>query len=221
MRSRWLGPVVIAGMLVFLAASWSHLPLRMAVHWNAAFQVDRWGSRLAAAGVFPVVALGCWLLIPLLRRIDPRREHYERFDPTFWIIVNLLVLLLAALEVAVVGFNLGWPVDMQRVVLTLVGLLFVALGNYMPRVRSNWWMGIRTPWTLSSERVWRETHRLGGRTFVLGGVVTMVAAVLPKAVAPWVALAGLVVGGFVPVVWSYVLWRRESDAQESGSGTQP
>ncbi len=215
MRSRWLGPLVIAGMLVFLAVTWSHLPARMAVHWNASFQVDRWGSRLGSAGLFPVLAFGFWLLIPLLRRIDPRREHYERFDATFWIIVNLLVLMLAAMEVAVVGFNLGWPVDMQRVVLTMMGLLFVALGNYMPRVRSNWWMGIRTPWTMSSERVWRETHRLGGRTFVLGGVVTIVAAFLPKVVAPWVALGGLVVGGFVPVIYSYVLWRREGGESPS------
>ncbi len=215
MRSRGLGPLVIAAMVLFLALTWSQLPERMAVHWNASFQVDRYGSRLAAAGLFPVLALAFWLGIPLLRRLDPRREHYERFDATFWIVVNLLVLMLAALEVAVVGFNLGWPVDMQRVVLGLLGLLFVALGNYMPRVRSNWWMGIRTPWTLSSERVWRETHRVGGRTFVLGGLVTIVAAFLPKPVAPWVALVGLVLGGFVPVVWSYVLWRRESGESPS------
>ncbi len=215
MRSRWLGPMVIAGLLVFVAASWSHLPARMAVHWNAQLQVDGWGSRLVGAALLPALALGFRLLLPLLRRIDPRREHYERFDPTFWIVVNLLVLMLAAIDVAIVGFNLGWPVDMQRVLLSILGLLFVALGNYMPRVRSNWWLGIRTPWTMSSERVWRETHRLGGRTFVLGGLVTIAAAFLPKAAAPWVALTGLVVGGFVPVVWSYVLWRRESGESPS------
>lgn len=211
MKSRWLGPLVVAAMLVFLALAWPQLPGRMAVHWNGQFQVDRWGGRLPTAATFPAMALGFWLLLPLLRRVDPRRPNYERFDATFWIVVNLLVLLLAAMEVAVVGFNLGWPVDMQRVVLGLVGLVFVAIGNYMPRVRSNWWMGIRTPWTLSSERVWSETHRLGGRTFVLGGLVTIVAAFLPRPVAPWVALAGLLVGGFVPVVYSYVLWRREAE----------
>ncbi len=215
MRSRWLGPLVVAAMLVFLALAWPHLPARMAVHWNADFQVDRWGRRLPAAGSFPAMALAFWLLLPLLRRLDPRRANYERFDATFWIVVNLLVLLLAGMEVAVVGFNLGWPVDMQRVVLGLLGLLFMAIGNYMPRVRSNWWMGIRTPWTLSSDAVWRETHRVGGRTFVLGGLVTIVAAFLPRAVAPWVALMGLVVGGFVPVVYSYVLWRREQGEPNS------
>jgi len=215
MRSRWLGPLVVAAMLLFLAWAWPQLPARMAVHWNASFEVDRWGSRLSAAGVLPVMALCFWVVIPLLRRLDPRREHYERFDSTFWIVVNLLVLMLGVLEVAVVGFNLGWPIDMQQVVLGLVGLLLVAIGNYMPRMRSNWWMGIRTPWTLSSERVWRETHRLGGRTFVLGGLVTIAAAFLPKPVAPWVALGGLLVGGFVPVVYSYLLWRGE--AGEAGS----
>lgn len=209
MRSRWLGPVVVVLMVVFLAVVWHSLPERMVVHWGLSFQPDGWGSRLWGAGSFPLIALGCWLLLPLLRRIDPRRRNYDRFDPTFWIVVNLVVLLVAFMEVAVVGYNLGWPIDMGRTVLLLLGLLFVTLGNYMPRVRSNFWMGIRTPWTLSSDYVWRETHRVGGRVFVAGGLITIAAAFLPPALAPWVALGGLLVGGFVPVVYSYVIWRRQ------------
>ncbi len=215
MRSRWLGAVLVLGMVVFAALAWPHLPERMAVHWNSSFQPDRWGSRAGGAGLLPALALGFWLVLPLLRRIDPKRANYARWDPTFWLVLNLVVLLMAAMEVAIVGLGLGWPIDMHRVILVTLGLLFLALGNYLPRVRSNWWVGIRTPWTLSSERVWRETHRLGGRTFVAGGLVTMVAALVPVQVAPWVALLGLLLAGFVPVVYSYVLWRREPGAQDS------
>ncbi|HEX9106887.1 MAG TPA: SdpI family protein [Longimicrobiales bacterium] len=217
MRWRWLGAVVVAAEAAFALAAWPHLPERVVVHWSASFQPDGWGSRLGLVGLPPLIALGLWLLLPLLRRIDPRRANYERWEPTFWLLLNVLLLLTAIMDVALVGYNLGWPIDMHRVLLATLGLLFVALGNYLPRVRSNWWIGIRTPWTLSSERVWRDTHRLGGRTFVAGGLVTLAAALLPVGLAPWVALAGLVVAGFVPVVYSYVLWRRETGAGDESS----
>jgi len=210
MRSRWLAPVVILAMAALAVAAWPHLPERMPVHWNGSFEVDRWGSRWEGVALLPGVALGLWVLLPLLRKIDPRRGNYEAWEPTFWLILNIVVLMAAVLEVAIIAFSLGWPVPMEQVILASLGVLFVGLGNYLPRVRPNWWVGIRTPWTLSSDRVWRETHRLGGRTFVLGGLVTIAAAFVPRAAAPWVALAGLLLGAFVPVVYSYVVWRRES-----------
>lgn len=215
MSRRWLGPLLLVAMWAFALVVYPSLPARIPMHWGVAGGVDRWGAKWPSAFLMPLVGVGLWLLFPALRRLDPRRRHYDRFEETFWLLVNAMVAFMAVMEVATLGAALGWPMDMTRVVLILVGLVFVVLGNYLPRVRSNWWMGIRTPWTLESERVWRETHRLGGRTFVAGGLVTMVAALLPPLVRPWVALAGLLVGGFVPVVYSYVLWRREQ-AEEAG-----
>lgn len=210
MRSRWLAPVLILALAVLAVLAWPHLPERMPVHWNGSFEVDRWGTRWEGVALLPGVALAVWLLLPLLRKIDPLRGNYEAWEPTFWLILNIVVLMEVVLEVAIIAFSLGWPVPMEQVILASVGVLFVGLGNYLPRVRPNWWVGIRTPWTLSSDHVWRETHRLGGRTFVLGGLITIAAAFVPRAAAPWVALAGLLLGAFVPVVYSYVVWRREA-----------
>ncbi|HEY8470372.1 MAG TPA: SdpI family protein [Longimicrobiales bacterium] len=209
MSRRWLGPVVVAAMLAFALAVYPSLPERVPTHWGLSGEPDDWMPKWPGAFLPAAMAAGVWLLLVGLRRIDPRRAHYEKFDETYWLLVNLLVLFMALVEVVALGAALGWPLDVARVMLLAAGLLFVALGNYLPRVRSNWWMGIRTPWTLESERVWRETHRVAGWSFVFGGVVTMVAALLPLAARPWVALAGLVVAGFVPVVYSYVLYRRE------------
>jgi uncharacterized membrane protein len=199
---------LIAGMLVFLAWAWPQLPERVAVHWNVAFQADSWRPR-GHLLLLPGLALGIWAGMPLLRRIDPRRADYARWDATFWLVVNLIVLFMAVLHVALIGFNLGWPLDMHTVILSVVGLVFVGLGNYMPRVRRNWWVGFRTPWTLSSERVWRQTHRLGGRVLVLGGLMFVVGAFVPRPAAPWVALPGVLLIVLVPTVYSYILWRRE------------
>lgn len=208
MKSRWLGPVAVVGMLLFLAWAWPRLPERMVVHWGPSFRPDGWGSRSSVL-VMPGVALGIRLLLPLLRHLDPWRERYVSWEPTFWLVVNLVVLLLAVVEVAVVGYNLGWPVDMQRVLLVAMGVLFVGLGNYMPRVRPNRWVGIRTPWTYASEWVWQETHRVGGRALVLAGLVVMGAGFGPAWLAPWLSLGALLFGALVPVIYSRVLWRRE------------
>lgn len=208
MNRRWVGPVVVAAMLVFAAVVYPSLPERIPSHWNIHGQVDGWMGRWSAF-LMPLMAAGIWGLLLGLRKVDPRRAHYERFDETFWLVVNLVVLFLAVMQVAMLGVALGWPVDVDRVVTVAMGLLFIALGNYLPRVRSNWWMGVRTPWTLESETVWRETHRVAGWSFVAGGLVVMLLVFLPSELRVWCMMAALILAGLTPVVYSYVAWRRE------------
>src|SRR5690606_6630863 len=146
---------------------------------------------------------------PMLRKLDPRRANYERFDETFWLLLNLLLGFFLVMHVLTLGAAIGVVGDVTRWVVALLGLMMVVLGNYLPRVRSNGWMGVRTPWTLENERVWRETHRLAGRTFMVGGLIAMLAALLPPSTRFWVGMGALMAGAMVPVVYSYVLWRRE------------
>ena len=160
------------------------------------------------AFMVPMIALGIWLLLPMLRRLDPRRANYERFHETFFVIVNCIVLFMAVVHTLMLGAALGVPIDMTRAMFGLIGLVFIVLGNFLPRLRSNWWMGVRTPWTLENDRVWRETHRLAGWTFVGGGLIALVSMLLPDPVRAPLAFTGLTLGGLLPVVWSYVLWRR-------------
>ncbi|HKJ93108.1 MAG TPA: SdpI family protein [Longimicrobiales bacterium] len=207
MTRRWVGPLFLAASLVFAAVVYASLPVRIPTHWNMRGQVDGWMPRWPGAFLLPVVGVAAWLLLVGLRRVDPRRSHYERFNETYWIFLNVLSVYFALFTVLSLGVALGWPIDMTRAVLLTVAVLFVALGNYMPRIRSNWWMGIRTPWTLESEEVWRKTHRLGGRLFVIGGLVGAVGALLPAPIQFWVAVAGFLLAGLVPVVYSYFAYR--------------
>jgi uncharacterized membrane protein len=209
MTKRWIAPALIGGMLLFTAVVYSSLPDQVPTHWNIRGEVDGWSSRTTGALLAPLIALGLWLLLPVLRRIDPRRAHYERFDATFWLLLNVIVMFMAAMHVLSLGASLGWPVDVTRGVLVILGLLFAGLGNYLPRLRSNWWMGIRTPWTLDSEVVWRATHRLAGITFVAAGLITVVAAVLPTSQAFAIAMVALAAGAFIPAAYSYFAYRAE------------
>ncbi len=209
MKSRWLGTAVAAAMWAFALAVYARLPERVPTHWDLHGRVDGWMARPWGAVMLPLGATLLLGVLWLLPRIDPRRANIEHSRDNWLLLVNLILLFLAVLEVTTLGFALGWPVDADRVVIANVGLLIAAIGNYLPRLRSNWFMGIRTPWTMDNERVWRATHRVGGRTFVAGGLVMALSAVLPAPSRAWIAGAAVAFAAGVPLVYSYVAWRRE------------
>lgn len=209
MKSRWLGTAVAAAMWAFAAAVYGRLPDRIPSHWNVRGEVDGWMEKPWGVLMQPLVATLMLGLLWVLPRIDPRRENIERFRDDRRLLINLLVLFFAVIQVATYGYGLGWPVQVDRVVLAAVGLLFVGLGNYLPRIRSNWHMGIRTPWTLDNERVWRATHRVGGRAFVGAGLAMALAALLPDPARMWLAGLAIAVAVVLPLAYSYVAYRRD------------
>lgn len=209
MKRRWAGLVLIVAMLGLAAWAFPRLPEQVPSHWNVRGEVDGWSGRWIVL-LNPGIALLTWVLMPLLRRIDPRSQNYEQFEPTFNLVVNVIVAFLAVVHVLMIGAALGWPMPAVDLMMMIgLGIMLLVLGNYLPRVRSNWWMGIRTPWTLSSERVWRSTHRLAGKTFVFGGLLTLAGTLLPVEWRVWAIVAAATLSALVPAVWSYVEWRRE------------
>jgi uncharacterized membrane protein len=213
MNRRWIGPVVIALMVAFALAVYGRLPEQIPTHFDLSGEPDDWTGRFPGAFVMPALAAGVYLLLFALRRIDPRRAHYQRFEGTYWVILNVIAITMAAFQVLTLGLALGWPIDMGRAITVTVGLLFVGLGNYLPRIRSNWWIGIRTPWTLESETVWRETHRVAGWTFVAAGLALVAGGLfVPAGTREWTSGIALAIGVAVPFVYSYLAFRREVGA---------
>lgn len=214
MKSRWTAAVLLAVSWALAAYAYLHAPARVPIHWNIRGEVDGWGGPLSVFGV-PAITTAVVALMYTLPRMDPRRANWAKFRGEFNLIVNVLVLFMLWIELqSVSAFTFG--VDLStgaRAPLVGVGVLFIVIGNYLPRIRSNWWMGIRTPWTLESETVWRETHRVGGRTFFVSGVVgTLAALFLAPPTSFYVAMVAMFVGSIVPVIYSYVLWKREKHA---------
>lgn len=209
MRSRWTAAALVAAMWALTLAVYGELPSRVPTHWDAQGQVDGWMARAQGGFLMPGIAalsLGLMLIVP---RLDPRRRNVQRFAPEWMLLLNMTALFLAALHTATLAFALGYPVDMRRITMAGVGLLLIGVGNYLPRVRSNYFIGIRTPWTLENDNVWRDTHRVGGWTFVLAGMLFVASALLPAALGTpltFVAIGGLVV---VPMAYSYLAYRRE------------
>jgi uncharacterized membrane protein len=210
MKRRWAAPLLLAAMWAFALAVYPRMPERIPTHWNLHGEADGWGGR-AAAFLLPAIATAvAALMVFVLPRIDPRRANWEKFRDELWVVVNVILLFMAWIEAVTLAAALGWEVDTGRAVLGGAGVLLVVIGNYLPRIRSNWFFGIRTPWTLTSERVWRETHRVGGRAFVAAGVVMVAASLAPAPFADAVSMAAVAAAVVVPVAYSYLAWRREA-----------
>lgn len=209
---RWLAPLLIVATLAFSLATYGRLPDRVPLHWSMAGGVDRYGSRAEAAFVLPGLMILLWMLMRFIPRIDPRRANYAKFADTYDLIVNSLVTLFAVMQVALIGTALGWPVAMDHVIPALIGLQFIILGNALPRARPNWWFGIRTPWTLSNDRVWTRTHRVGGYLLAGAGVVLLVAATLPRAWTFALGITAVAAASLGSLIYSYFAWKQETSS---------
>src|SRR5258707_676145 len=161
MRSKWIAPVCIVFMLVITALLYNQLPAQVPVHWNLNGQIDQYADRAVGALMMPAIALVLWLLLVILPRLYPRREAYKLFAGVYQTIINLFLIFFAALDVIMLGTAMGWNIPVGQVIMVGVGLLIAFLGNQMARIQPNWFVGIRTPWTLSDPEVWKQTHRLG------------------------------------------------------------
>lgn len=211
MRSRWLGYLVAAVAAALSAWTYPRLPPRVAIHWGWSGQPDGYASKLLAVAMLPLLILGLRALLSVLPRIDPKGENYQKFAGTYWLIFNGVIVFMGVIHLAVLGYGLGAPVRMDRVAAAGVGVLLVVVGNYITRVEPNWFVGFRTPWTLSSERVWRRTHRIGGWILAAGGALIVLTVFVPAGAVMPVFVGTIALVAVVPVVLSYVFWRRERE----------
>ncbi|HWC74586.1 MAG TPA: SdpI family protein [Gemmatimonadales bacterium] len=209
MRSRWFGIVVAAIAAAMSVWACPSLPPTVATHWNLHGTPDGFSSRLFAVAMVPVLLLFMTGLFNLLPKVDPRGENYAKFFSSYWLIANALILFLLVAHALILASGLGYGVKIDRLMPLGVGLLFVFLGNYLTRIEPNWFIGIRTPWTLSSDTVWRRTHRTGGWLMVIGGLVLAIGAFVARLAFAALLIATIVIVAVIPIVQSYVLWKRE------------
>jgi immunity protein, SdpI family len=206
---KWYPAALIAAAFAFSAVVYSRLPDPMVTHWDAAGHPNGYSSRAFGAFLVPAMALFIWALMRGLPYIDPRRANYAKFQGTYDLIIDAVLTLLVAIHVGVIGSALGWPIHIERVTPLGVGALLIVMGNVLPRARSNWWFGIRTPWTLSSETVWTKTHRVGGYLMAAAGVITVLSALLPARWSAGVLLGAVMGAALGSVGYSYFAWRQE------------
>jgi uncharacterized membrane protein len=216
--------VSAVALLVMIAASaWGLLQVgpdaTVPVHWNVNGDPDGYASALVAFAITPLIGLGVIALLAIVPRIEPRRMNLQRSADAYLTVAIALVVLVTVVHLAVVLAAVGTPVPMGLLVGAAVGLLFIVIGNVLGTVRSNFLFGVRTPWTLSSDRSWDRTHRLVGRLFVAAGLLMVPLALTGQmALVVGVMLVFVAVILVTAVVYSYRVWRDDPDRRPFGGG---
>lgn len=185
-----------------------YLPNEVAIHWNATGEADGFANKWWGALLFPLFLTGIVVLLAALPKLDPRKENYEKFQGVYRLFLNVLVTFFFTLHLGTLAYNVGIPVQIDLFVPIGIGVLFIVLGNYLPKIKPNYFIGIRTPWTLENETVWQKTHRLGGKVFVMMGVLMMFTAFVANAWRFVLFMIIVFVGTIYIVIQSYVFSRK-------------
>ena len=188
---------------------------RVPVHFGLDGTADRWMDPWPGLFLLPAAAAIVWLVLFLLPKIDPRGDNIIRSSKAYGTIWLAVIALLAATHGIIMAVTANFDVNATRWITALVGALFIAMGNMFGKIRPNYTLGIRTPWTLADAQVWDKTHRFAGRLFVIGGFVLMVVAATVSN-GPQVGAAILVIissAVLLPVVKSYLLWREREQGR--------
>jgi len=216
-RTNVLSLIFIAIPIAVSIYLYPSLPEQIPTHWNLAGEVDDYTPKFWGVLILPLAAAFVFLVMKLIPVISPKGFRTDQFQGVINIFTVTLVGFMSAVALLVLLAATGRDVHVNEVVFAGVGLLFIVLGNYLGKVRKNFFIGIRTPWTLASDEVWSRTHRLGGWVFVLIGFFLFINAFIqfPEA---WL-IGAIVLVALVPVVYSFVIYRNLEGFEEEHPGT--
>ena len=201
-----LVPIIIGLIL------WNKLPDKIPTHWNSAGEVNGWSSKSFAVFGLPGFLFAVHWVCLLASSADPKKQNIEGkvLNIVFWICPVISVLG----AVLMYGTALGMEFRVEKIIPSLVGVVFIVIGNYLPKCKQSYTMGIKLPWTLNDEENWNRTHRLGGKLWVVCGLVVILSMFLPNKFMVAIFLSVVAVAVFVPTVYSYLLFREKEKRGE-------
>ncbi len=209
-----LSYAILAGCLLAGLLCWSSLPDQIPTHFNAAGQPDSYSSRAFAVFGLPLFLIVLQTFMLFITGKDPESQNQPAKMNR--IVVLIMPLLGVVVTSIILSYGLGHPVAVITILTRALGVLFLLLGNYLPKVQKNYTMGIRVPWTLADENNWYATHRVGGWCFALAGLLVLIGSFLfPEEKLYLLMLAAVLLAALVPIVYSYLYFRQHGNASET------
>ena len=216
----WVIAALIAVDLVAAIVVYPYLPDPCPTHWNFSGEPDAFGPPWKLAFLVPAIGAGLVFVLWALPLLGPFRANFERFRVTYGRVCLTTVAVLLALHAVFLGAALGQNLSIGRTLSIICGIMLAVMGNWMGKVRRNFYLGIRTPWTLANEQVWERTHRAGGRVMVAIGIVSVAFGLFAgEAVATVVFFSGVGVLVVWAMVYSLVIYRRVGNRDELNADT--
>jgi len=202
-------PIILIIIMMFAASIYFYpqLPDKIPTHWNFKGEIDGYSGKLSGAFLMPVMNTIMYGLFIFMPAIDPKKENYKLFESTYIYFRYLFHIFFLGIHGLIIAAALGYNVDTGRLVTLAVSLLLMLMGNVMGRLKHNYFVGIKTPWTLADEEVWRKTHRLGAILWTAGGLMGVIMSLLRQSMG-WVFIAVIAVMTFIPIVYSYVIYSK-------------
>ena len=197
--------IIVSAPVIYMLFIGSELPEKIPLHWNLKGVADNYGSKW----IMPVLNLVIYILMLVIPYIDPKKTNYKKFENTYYIFRIILVSFFSALQFIIVLNAKGIIINIERFVVTGLFILFISLGNYLGNVKRNWFLGIRTPWTITDETVWRKTHFLTSRIWFWFGLLGLVISffLTGKVLFIFFILLTSVIT-LAPIVYSYLLYNK-------------
>ena len=190
---------IVAGLIL-----WNRLPDQIPIHWNIHGEADGWAGKLGAIFGTPLFLLAMhWVCALATFYADPKKQNHS--DKILHLVLWITPVLSLLLHSFAYAAALGVAVDMNMMMPIFLGLLFTVIGNYLPKCKQNYTIGIKIPWTLDSEENWNKTHRFAGIFWVVGGLATLVLGLFGAA---WAYIPIMLAMGIVPIVYSFLLYRK-------------
>ncbi|MGC4101408.1 SdpI family protein [Ferruginibacter sp.] len=214
MKKNW---VTLAVFIIWLLPAlyfikiYNNLPPQVPLHFGLNGKPDRYGSKDELMGVMAllsVISLGVYFLVKYLPKIDPKKTASYSSN-TFSSIALVVVVFLAALQLLIINASVNGSFALSKFLFPLLGLFFTFLGNLMFSVKPNYFVGIRTPWTLENANTWRVTHQLAGKMWFAGGIaIAVICLLLPFTVATIVFISITLIITLIPVIYSYTYYKK-------------
>ena len=189
---------VLAGVIL-----WNQLPEQMPTHWNASGEVDGWSNKYFAVFGLPLILLAAQWLCTLGTAADPKKANHS--DKVFHLVLWIIPVLSVVLHAIAYAVALGKEVRVAMVMPLVIGVIFAIIGNYLPKCKQNYTIGIKIPWTLNSEKNWNKTHRFAGRLWLICGIAIMLTGFLGGF---WIFLGVVLLMVLAPFAYSYMLHRK-------------
>lgn len=188
--------------------SFQYLPDAIASHWNSSGEVNGYMPKLLGLFLMPIISLAMLLLFIFLPRLDPMKKNYEKFKNYYNSFILVLILFLFYIYLLTIFWNLGIVFNMNLAFIPAIGFLFIYIGILLKHTKRNWFLGIRTPWSLSSDLVWQKTHDLGSILFIVSGIISIIGIFFQNYIV-WFILVPIIASAVITYVYSYFIWKKE------------
>mgnify|MGYP001610118197 CR=1 FL=1 len=208
MKKFYVAVLVIVFSFILSIYLYPRLPEMIASHWDLNGNVNGYMNKFWGVFMLPIVLTGILILFSLIPKIDPLRKNIEKFRKYFDRFILMIVFFMSYVYILTIAWNLGYRFNMNLMMAPAIGALMFFIGGVLEKAERNWFIGIRNPWTLSSDKVWKKTHKIGGKLFKLFGVAMLIGLLFNNMMF-WIVLIGAVGLSLFLFVYSYVIWKNE------------